>query len=57
MILVKSNNQYVTKKNFNSDFSLTNNINFAYVFENTKQAEYFIKWYSDKFQNLIIEEE
>jgi hypothetical protein len=56
MILVKSDNKYITRKNLNSDFSLTDNINFALSFDSKKQAESFIKFYSDKFNNLIIEE-
>jgi hypothetical protein len=56
MILIKCDSKYITRKNMSTDFTLTNNINFAYTFEDKKQAEQFIKFYNDKFQNMIIEE-
>lgn len=57
MILIKTNNGYLTKRSMTAEFSETKNINFAYVFNSIEQAEQVIKYYSDKFQNMKIEEE
>jgi hypothetical protein len=56
MILIKTSTGYITRKGFSTDFTITNNINLAYCFDNRKQAEQFIKMYKDNFQGLTIEE-
>jgi len=41
-VMIQTNKGYLTRKSFTSEFSFTNNENFAYIFDNEEVAERII---------------